>query len=145
MSQSIKFAHNYNNKLMCQSFTTIRLRDDARFIVGEYYDLYYCWKDCDNKFIATENYLGKGRLLDIRHFMLNDLNVFMSHLDMGLHQFDGKKELIKLYKEQNVDWSTQQLSYLLIEQDETEIRYIMPDRIKKTNRTTDLFSHLTNQ
>ena len=119
---------------MCMSFTTIRLRDDDRFKVGEYYDIYYKF---DNR---NENFLGPARLLDIKHFKLNELNVFTSHIDMGIHPIDGKRELMNIYE--NVDWSRQELSLLLLEQQDTEIRFILPSRIKKTDREANLFTHI---
>ncbi|RFZ84788.1 hypothetical protein DYU05_04050 [Mucilaginibacter terrenus] len=111
------------------------MRDDARYKVGESYDIYFQLRDGIN-----ENYLGKAIIRDIRHFKLNELNVFMSHIDMGLHPIDGKKELLTMYEDQVSNWASQELSYILLENQEAGIRSVIPDRIRLKNPSVNLFN-----
>jgi hypothetical protein len=135
-AQHINFNKNWNNKLLNPCFTTIRLRNDAKYQVGQTYDIHFS----PDKF--TINNLGLAFLADVKHFKLHELNLFMSMLDMGLHHFEGKIMLQEMYYDRKVDWAEQQLSYLLLEQQDTGIRNIIPDRIKKVQPETNLFTSI---
>lgn len=39
-TRSIKFSYNWNQKLNCKAFTTIRIHNDGKYVVGEIYNVY---------------------------------------------------------------------------------------------------------
>lgn len=99
---SIKFNRNYNNKLNCNSFTTIRLHSD-QFCKGLNYTI----------MLGKKNY-GVATLKEKRTLRLDQLNEFISHVDAGIG-LDEFAELIKtFYDSKNIDWRTQELDLLLL-------------------------------
>lgn len=100
-AKDLSFKTNWNNKLNCNAFTTIRL--------SEY------WRKGDSVNIILKGVLmAKGDILDVKGFTIDKLNSFISYLDSG-YDIDEFKKIIKtMYKEKNIDWTKQKLKMLLI-------------------------------
>ncbi|MBD1364404.1 hypothetical protein IDJ77_11345 [Mucilaginibacter sp. ZT4R22] len=105
MSHTINFSHDWNNKLYCKFFTTIRLKNDFLYQVGTQYDI-----------AINSKSLGPGIIRDIKDFKLAQLTPIMAMLDTGYELEDCKGIFHKMYKNKNVNWDTQLLSFILIEQ-----------------------------
>lgn len=104
----INFSHNWNNKLCCKSFTTIRLRDDKKYKEGEKYNITLTkGKEVTNVSI--------GRVIALKHFKLDKLNEYIAHLDTGLNVKECRRTLLRLYDK--VDFTKQELSLILINHD----------------------------
>lgn len=127
---TIDFSHNWNNKLMCVCFTTIRLRNDAKYQVGNIYPVTYH---------KTEQ-LGTATVVDIKHFKLAQLTEFMARIDTGYSAEKTREIIVQMYKRHNFNWAVQELSFILLEQPATAIRYIVPSKVKKVQKDADLFN-----
>ena len=99
--ESIKFNHNWNNKLDCKCFTTVRLKYDAKYFVGAKFSV-----DFKGKFFYVI-------VRDVRHFMLKDLDLFTAMLDTGYSTFEFRNIIRTMYP--RIDFSQQQLSCILLE------------------------------
>lgn len=88
--KNIKFSTNWNNKLDCKCFTTIRLNNDKKYRVGEIYDIY-----------LNEKYLGKAELIEKRKIHLQKINNFIAYLDTGYSAAKCKDMLKRMYKNTN--------------------------------------------
>lgn len=97
----LEFSYNWNNKLFNKCFTTLRLSN--RFVVGHRYDVY-----------LLNDYLVSVEVLQIKFFKLDEINMYVSYLDSGYSPAECKNILQKMYKNKNVDWSKQLISFVLL-------------------------------
>lgn len=89
--QAIKFTYNWNNKLGCKAFTTIRLHNPGKYRVGENYEIYL--KD-GNEW----KYLGVAECKAIRTFRKSKINEFVAFLDTGYPSNACHKIISRMYK-----------------------------------------------
>ena len=100
----LRFSYNWNNKLDCKAFTTIRISD--RFKVGQEYDI---------QLREKIDYVSKGaaKILEIREFKLEQMNEFVARIDTGYSEQECKDILTKMYKNKSINWETQ-IIYLIL-------------------------------
>ncbi len=103
--KTIKFTKNWNNKLDCRAFFTIRLKDETKYKVGEIYKI----EDKNNS-----NVERTGVIRDITDFPIKRLKDQMSLIDMGVTADLGMKILKDLYPEV-ADWTDTIFSLITIE------------------------------
>jgi len=107
---SIDFSHNWNGKLFCRNLTTIRLRNDNFYKVGYWYMLG-----------LKDSCIGPGIIIDIKHYKLSQLTEYIARLDTGLSLPECKGMFMRMYKNKNINWQTQDLSFILIDHCEMKI------------------------
>lgn len=83
MNQTIDFLQNWNGKLFCNAFTTIRKQDD-RYQVGIRYDI-----------TLQDKWCGDAECVQVTQFTLDRLTESMAYLDTGF----SKRETIELLQE----------------------------------------------
>lgn len=103
----ITFNHNWNGKLFCTCFTSLRLRNDKKYQNGTTFQIILN-KPGKNPFNA-----GEAILCDVRHLYIHQINDFMAMIDTGYNREETVKMLQTMYKNIVADWNTQQLSLLL--------------------------------
>lgn len=101
-AKEIAFSFNWNNKLSCRAFTTIRLHNPAKYQVGQVYDI-----------LLTGKKFMEGKIIEIKDFYLTDLNEFMAYVDTGYCKQECEIIIRKMYK--NLDLTKKKLSFILIE------------------------------
>jgi hypothetical protein len=101
---TLGFSKNWNNKLACPYFTTIRLHDPKRFYVGAEFDI-----------VLQKKTLKGARIIDVRSFTIDRINDFISYLDSGLNAGDLTIMLQTMYKNYCVNWNNQLLDFILFE------------------------------
>ena len=109
MPDVIDFVYNWNNKLDCDAFTTIRLRNDLKYKPGnEFYVNLKQHNHNTNK--------GLHRCADVKHIKLNQITPFIAYLDTGLPVEKAKEKITAFYKNYNppIDWETKELSFILL-------------------------------
>jgi uncharacterized protein YqfB (UPF0267 family) len=115
--KKINFLENYNGKMGCHFFTTIRL-DEPEYKVGEFYQI---WRkeidsftvDEEGKPLVRNVYSFKGRIVEKKTFLMEQLPSITAAQDTGLGLPETKALLRKLYPD--ADFSTQLLTLLLIQ------------------------------
>jgi hypothetical protein len=85
--EEIKFSTNWNNKLSNKSFSTIRIFNSNKYIVGYSY-----------KILLKENYLFDAKIEFEKGFYLNQLSEPMARLDTGYSRNETIEILKKMYK-----------------------------------------------
>ena len=77
MNERLEFTQNWNGKLNCDSFTTMRLHNPIKYCVGAVKQVYLkgIWK-------------GNARIIDVKRIHLSDINQFTAKLDTGLQLID---------------------------------------------------------
>jgi len=82
----IQFSYNWNNKLGCKSYTTIRLKSE-RYKIGNTYNIYL--KGLEQI---------EAKIINIKEFKLKDLNDYMAYLDTGYGVEETKLIIHRMYK-----------------------------------------------
>lgn len=88
---NLTFSHNWNNKLFCKCFTTLRLWNEKKYQVGNTYAVY-----------LKDEYLGEAEMISIRKTKRAKLNQFVCGLDTGYSVAETQQILGRMYK-QNAD------------------------------------------
>jgi hypothetical protein len=105
----LKFSYNWNHKLDCNAFTTIRLYNSQKHIPGQEVNI-----------LLNEKSIGTGAIKDVVLFQLDKLNSFTSFLDTGYSVEETKKIFYKMYPK--VNFSITQLALILIVKNPVEQR-----------------------
>ena len=101
----VKFSYNWNKKLDCHAFTTIRLYNPQKHFKGQAV-----------RILLNDKYLTDGFIYDVSVFKIDQLNDFMAYVDTGYSAEEAKKILYKMYSK--VDFKTQKLAMILIVKEE---------------------------
>lgn len=105
MNERLEFTQNWNGKLNCGSFTTMRLHDPIKYSVGAVKQVYLkgIWK-------------GSARIIDVKRLHLSDINLFTAKLDTGLPPEDCRRLIRTLHKNRpGINWDTQLIDLCLLE------------------------------
>ena len=97
----LRFSTNWNNKLYCKMFSTIRL-DNGYYKPGEMFLVY-----------LKNDFLYRTIIRESRSFLLHELPSISAALDTGYSLDDTKNIIRKMYPDK--DWTKQKLVILLIE------------------------------
>lgn len=97
----IKYSTNWNNKLDCDSFTTIRLHSN-KYQVGKEYTVNLKGKD-----------LKRVKIVDKKVLLLNDINEFIAQIDTGYSRQKCIDIIKKMYHNLNLNWDTQKIDFIL--------------------------------
>lgn len=104
IAADISFSYNWNKKLYCRFFTTIRLANYKKYHVGNVY-----------RIMHKENYAFDGMIVKIEYYKLHEIPEAVCMLDTGLTKPETIELIQKKYSGKNIDWSSQLLCVLLIE------------------------------
>ncbi len=100
--KTLNFSFNWNNKLDCKAFTTLRLSD--RFKMGDEVEVLLNKKPIE----------GRHFVSGIKTLRLEEINTYIAYLDTGYSAGECKEILQKMYKKKNIDWTTQNIYFYLI-------------------------------
>lgn len=105
----IEFSYNWNNKLDCKAFTTLRLANPERFKVGAEY-----------RIVSKDGDHGTARIEAIREITLPKINEFIARLDTGYSAEECKKIIRQMYagKVKDVEKATFYLMLLVKKEQE---------------------------
>jgi hypothetical protein len=98
----ITFVHNWNNKLRCRSFTTIRLASD-KYMPSELYRIDF----------KTE-FVGVAMIVTIKAIKLAQINEWMARIDSGYSREQCIHLITTFYRNKVRDWNNQPLYYILL-------------------------------
>ena len=120
---TLAFSTNWNNKLGCPAFGTIRLDNEKKYAVGR-------------RFSVTLNgrEIGTARAVSVRRFAHAHITESLAYLDTGFGAAYLRTLLAKMYP--NTNWERQWLMHVVLAW-ETAVPVVMP-RVQKN--THDLFS-----
>ena len=98
----ISFSTNWNNKLDCKAFTTVRINNTEKYQTCREYQI-----TLRNKPIAT------AKIISIRTFWLDEITDFVSYLDTGYDRKAFIEIILKMYP--RVDFKRKPLMLILLE------------------------------
>lgn len=90
--KNISFSFNWNNKLNCYCFTSIRIKNDDKYIMNENYEI-----------ILKGKIIKKARLINIKDFKLKDIPEITAFLDTGYNKEDTINILKEIYGEEKAN------------------------------------------
>jgi uncharacterized protein YqfB (UPF0267 family) len=122
MEENLSFSTNWNNKLNCNAFTTLRLRNDRKYHVGARVNVW-----------LNNVFKGKGTVMAVSCFTLDKINESIARVDTGYSAEECKNIIREMYKNitPKIDWATKQLSFSVI----------VYDKAVNSNATKDLFGN----
>lgn len=103
MYSEIPFSYNWNNKLECMAFTTLRLLNKNKYVVGRTYNISL---NGEHKF--------KAQIVDIKNIRLNQINAYIAYLDTGYSASECENIIRKMYSKNKINWNTQLISFILL-------------------------------
>lgn len=109
-AKPIHFSHNWNNKLNCNSFSTIRLWNEKKY---QLLDIYRITLHVNSK--EPYRTLGFARLQSKVQFMLTQLTPSMSFIDTNLNRIDFMTMFQKMYINKNINWKVQPLGFYVLQ------------------------------
>lgn len=98
---NINFSYNWNNKLNCKAFTTIRLKNVNKDQIGKEYNI-----------LLKKQLLKSAIIEDIKTIYFNQINEFIARVDTGYSAEETKNILKKMYSKINLE--TQPFSFILL-------------------------------
>jgi hypothetical protein len=108
--ERIEFNYNWNQKLNCRSFSTVRIENPKKYILNQ--ECQVVLKQAGNR---PEIMLGIARIKYITNFLLYAVNPGISYLDANLSPDDYKIMVLKMYKNANIDFHTHRLSFIIFQ------------------------------
>jgi hypothetical protein len=99
----IPFANNWNHKLHCDFFTTIRLKSH-KYVIGQAYEI-----------TIRKEPAFDCVIVDMKELKLNDISEWIARLDTGLSAKECRQLFIKMYSKSPIDWTTQVLQFILLQ------------------------------
>lgn len=122
--ESIKFSFNWNKKLGCDYFTTLRLRNDKKYHPGAKHKILLqekgVWRD-----------YGMAEVVAVRIVRIHQLNEFICGLDTGYSVDETKDILYKMYKEKVPDIN------------QAEFNLVLYRKLKTQHAQAAIFDHLS--
>ncbi|MBB2950896.1 MULTISPECIES: hypothetical protein [Sphingobacterium] len=97
--EHINFSKNWNNKLDCEAFTTLRMPNE-RYKTGQVFEI-----------TLNEESKGCATLVAITYINLEDITEYIARLDTGCSAEDCKNLIRDIYPK--ADFTQQRLAYLL--------------------------------
>lgn len=97
----IKFSYNWNNKINCKCFTTLRIQNNQKYVIGNKYKIY-----------LKEAYIKTVIIVDIKYFYIKNINDYIGYLDTGYSGIETIAILKKMYPK--VDFKNKCLAFILM-------------------------------
>ncbi len=98
---AINFSSNWNNKLDCKCFTTLRLKNEKKYQLNKEYLIN-----------LKKNPIKKAEIIGIKTIFFNDINEYIANLDTGYSLEETKNILLKMYP--TIKTQTQPFYFILL-------------------------------
>jgi hypothetical protein len=119
--KKLEFSYNWNNKLDCRSFSTVRLANPNKYQLLELYEVIQ--HNGKNKPVLKR---GIARLQAITPFYLDKVTPGITFLDTNLPKIDFIKLVKTMYKNKNIDFNKKRMYFLIFQ-------YLDNKELKKLN------------
>ena len=108
--KTLNFSYNWNNKLNCKSFSTVRIENPSKYVLIDEYQIILTTSPKKE----PVNF-GVARLQSINSFYLHQVTPAVSFLDANLPVIDFIELVQKMYKNSNIDFKKQKISFLVFQ------------------------------
>lgn len=121
--EKLVFSTNWNNKLDCRCFSTIRVYNPRKHYKDNQFEIY-----------LQRKYKGKAVVLGVIKTYLEKLNDYVCYLDTGYSKAETVELLRRMYKSKNIDFKKQQITILLLQKIEP-LKYTQQSLFTNQNET----------
>jgi hypothetical protein len=97
------FSENWNHKLDCLAFTSLRLHWPANYYVGAQKEIVYKGQS-----------KGWAQIVAVKQLRLAQINDYIALLDTGYPAAECQDLIRKMYKNKNINWDTQLIDFILL-------------------------------
>jgi hypothetical protein len=97
----LPFSYNWNNKLQCGAFTTLRLYNPTKHIVGT-----------QVRISLKGQVVGEGVIAAVKPLLVDQINDFIAYIDTGYNAESCKEIIRKMYG--NIDLSKTKMVLILV-------------------------------
>lgn len=104
------FSNNWNNKLNCHFFTTLRLYNHNHHYVGNVFSV-----GSRSSSDVHKPILFNVSIRSLTIFYLKDLNDSVAYIDAGMDKICFTAVIKKMYTHYDIDWNTRKLVLLVLE------------------------------
>lgn len=108
--KELLFSYNWNKKLDCNSFSTVRLENPKKYVLLDEFKVIL-----QTKGNGPNIEKGIARLQVIHTFNLFKVTPAICFLDANLNVFEFQKLVLAMYKNKNIDFKTHNLSFLVFQ------------------------------
>lgn len=102
-NERLEFSYNWNEKLFCNFFTTIRLHNRRKYGVGNKYDLY-----------LKKTYMGEVEVIDHKPLTVAKISEWIARLDTGYSAEECQNIIRTMYNKIDNFTDNTLLSYVLL-------------------------------
>ncbi|MDR0834622.1 MAG: hypothetical protein LBN93_10655 [Candidatus Symbiothrix sp.] len=103
-NQILQFQNNWNNKLNCKAFTTLRLRNDKKYHTGAKFEVQL-------KGVSK----GTATVKAVSYCQLDKISDYFAYLDTGYPADECRKIIREMYKKYpTLNWATQDIVFVLL-------------------------------
>jgi len=106
----IEFSYNWNNKLNCKSFSTVRIANPKKYVLIDEYEVIL-----KTKGNGPDIHKGLARLQVIQFFKLFEVSPAITFIDANLSVIDFQKLVLKMYKNSSFDPRNQYMCFLVFQ------------------------------
>lgn len=111
--ETLEFSTNWNKKLDCDCFTTIRLQNPKKFFRGAEFKILL---HSGSKQVIK----GVADVIDVRNVFINGFDDFTCMLDTGYSAKETVELIKEMYKNKSLNWDRQMLSVVLLKKQKIE-------------------------
>lgn len=108
--KKLKFSQNWNNKLSCNSFSTVRLWNSKKYQLIDVYQI-ILQRSVTGQFVD----FGYARLQSISSFFLDKVSPAVTFLDANLDTIEFIQLIKIMYKNKNINWNYQKLGFYVFQ------------------------------
>lgn len=112
----LKFSHNWNNKLQCQAFTTIRFWNSEKYQPGKQLKIVLT----DSKGAVKTDY-GTATIASVYQITLQQITEYIARIDTGYSAAETQDILRTMYKAKDINWQNQRLALVVLVKDKQEV------------------------
>jgi hypothetical protein len=97
---NLNFSYNWNNKLQCKAYTTLRLFGN-KYHVGKRFNV-----------TLNNQPMHVAEVIEIKKIRLQDINEYIAHIDTGYSTIECRDIITRMYR--SVDFRTAFLAFVLL-------------------------------
>lgn len=101
----LDFAYNWNNKINCKVFTTLRLHNENKYFIGNKFEIH-----------LKKQFVKKVEVISVKAIFLTQINDFIAGIDTGYSTEECRDIIYKMYKNKNLDWNIQKMDFILLKE-----------------------------